>query len=87
MIFNLSKTNIKKNQFVTSHSKMKRMLLAIDIGNTRIKAAVFEENTLLEVVVFSKEALQEKVQSILKNHPTITDLMVASVGEIGQKIF
>jgi len=87
MIFNLYKTNIKKNQFVTSHSKMKRMLLAIDIGNTRIKAAVFEENTLLEVVVFSKEALQEKVQSILKNHTAITDLMVASVGEIGRKDF
>jgi len=66
---------------------MKRMLLAIDIGNTRIKAAVFEENTLLEVVVFSKETLQEKMQSILNAHPTITDLMVASVGEIGTKVF
>jgi len=87
MIFNLYKTNIKKNQFVTSHSKMKRMLLAIDIGNTRIKAAVFEQNTLLEVVVFSKETLQEKMQSILNAHPTITDLMVASVGEIGTKDF
>ena len=63
------------------------MLLAIDIGNTRIKAAVFEENTLLEVVVFAKEALYEKVQSILKNHTAITDLMVASVGEIGRKDF
>ena len=87
MIFNLYKTNIKKNQFVTSHSKMKRMLLAIDIGNTRIKAAVFEENTLLEVVVFSKETLQEKMQSILKKHTAITDLIVASVGEIGTKDF
>jgi type III pantothenate kinase len=87
MIFNLYKTNIKKNQFVTSHSKMKRMLLAIDIGNTRIKAAVFEENTLLEVLFFSKEALQKKVQSILKTHPKITDLIVASVGEIGREDF
>lgn len=63
------------------------MLLAIDIGNTRIKAAVFEENTLLEVLFFSKEALQKKVQSILKTHPEITDLIVASVGEIGREDF
>lgn len=56
------------------------MLLAIDVGNTRIKAAVFEANTLLEVVVFATEELQQKIAFILKQYPKIKDTVIASVG-------
>lgn len=87
MIFNLSKTNIKKNQFVTSHSKIYNMLLAIDIGNTRIKAAVFEGNTLIEVLVFTKTELQISIETLLKQYPKITDLVVASVGDVSENEF
>ena len=31
------------------------MLLTIDVGNTRIKAAVFEQNTLEELFIFTQE--------------------------------
>ena len=63
------------------------MLLTIDVGNTRIKAAVFEENTLIEVFIFTKETLLEEVQTILKNFPKIENLVVASVGTIEKKEF
>jgi len=31
------------------------MLLAIDVGNTRIKGAVFENDTILEQIYFSQK--------------------------------
>jgi type III pantothenate kinase len=57
------------------------MLLAIDIGNTRIKAAVFEANTLLELFIFTKEELLQKSTSILQQYPNIINIVVASVGK------
>jgi type III pantothenate kinase len=56
------------------------MLLAVDVGNTRIKTAVFENDTLLEVFVFEKEKLSKKIEFILKNFSKITKMVVASVG-------
>ena len=63
------------------------MLLAIDIGNTRIKAAVIESNTLLEVLHFSKEEFVSKIHFILQQNPKIKDLVVASVGNLEKKDF
>ena len=87
MIFNLSKINFKKNQFVSSHFKIHPMILTIDVGNTRIKTAVFEENTLLEVGVFEKNELQKNIENILKKYPNITNLVVASVGNVAESEF
>ncbi|WP_281230945.1 type III pantothenate kinase [Flavobacterium gelatinilyticum] len=63
------------------------MILAVDIGNTRIKAAVFEGNTVLENFVFGKEELEEKIQKILEKHPKCSDLVAASVGKIEKESF
>lgn len=63
------------------------MLLAIDVGNTRIKAAVFEANTLFEVFIFTKEEFTTKVEIILQQHPKITTIAVASVGNLDQSAF
>lgn len=87
MIFNLYKTIFKKNQIVSSHSKIHIMLLAIDVGNTRIKAAVFEGNTLLESGNFKKDELQKNIETILNTYPKITDLIVASVGNVDRELF
>jgi type III pantothenate kinase len=81
LIFNLSKTNIKKNQFVPSQPQMSFMLLAVDIGNTRSKAAVFKDGSLLEKFIFPKNELEKNLQGILQNHPKVTDLVVSSVGK------
>ena len=56
------------------------MLLALDIGNTRSKAAVFEEGTFLERFVFSKNELAKNISDILEKYPEISDLAVSSVG-------
>ncbi|WP_317163846.1 type III pantothenate kinase [Flavobacterium phycosphaerae] len=63
------------------------MLLAIDVGNTRIKAAVFEVDTLFEVLLFTKEELASKVDFILQLHPKIKTIVVASVGNLDKKSF
>ncbi len=58
------------------------MILAIDVGNTRIKAAVFEGNTLLEVFVFNTLELQNTIRNILNIYGTITDIIVSSVADL-----
>ena len=87
MIFNLSKTNTKKKLFVTLKTKNIPMLLTIDVGNTRIKAAVFEQNTLVELFVFTKETLLTETEHILNTFPKIKKLVVASVGSIEKELF
>ena len=63
------------------------MILAIDIGNTRIKAAVFEGDILLEVFVFLKIDLQKKIQNILETHGKIKHLVVSSVSDVEKQWF
>ena len=63
------------------------MILAIDIGNTRIKGAVFEEYNTVDSFVFSKDEIQEKIATILKKYNKITHLAVASVGNIEKELF
>ena len=63
------------------------MLLAIDIGNTRIKYAVFEQDMLLETSFFSKPELQINLSTIIKKYPQLTHLVVASVGNTAKEAF
>ncbi|MFV7235478.1 type III pantothenate kinase [Flavobacterium sp. ZB4R12] len=63
------------------------MILAVDVGNTRIKAAVFEGNMLVENFVFVKNELQKNIQNILKNFKKVTDLVVSSVGDVEKQSF
>jgi type III pantothenate kinase len=87
MIFNLSKTNNKKNLFVTLKLKNIPMLLTIDVGNTRIKAAVFEQTTVVEIFIFTKEELLNQLNFILNKFPKIQNLAVASVGNVAKEQF
>jgi len=63
------------------------MILAVDVGNTRIKAAVFEGNTLLESFVFLKKTLQKSIQNILEKYHNTTYLVVASVSDVEKLAF
>ena len=63
------------------------MILAIDVGNTRIKGAVFEGATVLEDFVFSKTELEKNIQNILKTHKKIAHLVVSSVSNVEKKAF
>jgi type III pantothenate kinase len=61
------------------------MNLIIDIGNTRIKAAVFENDTLLEVLVFDTNALFKKVAFLIDKY-TIDKGIVSSVQNISTNV-
>jgi type III pantothenate kinase len=63
------------------------MVLTIDVGNTRIKAAVFEGSTVLENFVFEKIELEKKIENILKKFQNCSDLVVASVGNVEKQSF
>ncbi len=63
------------------------MILTIDVGNTRIKGAVFENNTLVEQFRFEPKALQNGIESILNKYPSTSDLVVASVGNFDKNDF
>jgi len=63
------------------------MILAIDIGNTRIKAAVFEESILLDAFVFLKNDLQKNIENILDTHQKIKNLVVSAVSDVEKQSF
>ena len=42
------------------HSKIRKMLITIDVGNSRIKVAVFEQDILLDLIVVDPEILGGK---------------------------
>ena len=60
------------------------MILAIDVGNTRIKAAVFENDNIENKFVFENDLFRKKIENILNDYPGITHLVVASVGNISE---
>jgi type III pantothenate kinase len=63
------------------------MLLAVDIGNTRIKVAVFEGSTLLEQFYFNSSDFQNELHFILNKYKKATELVVATVGNIPKEAF
>ncbi len=56
----------------------KIMNLVIDIGNTKVKAAVFESNTIKESVSFEEKEFSESIQNLIQNYQ-ITACIVSSV--------
>ena len=58
------------------------MILTIDGGNSRIKAAVFEHYTLIEMFFFTKNDFEKMMQNILKKYPKIENAIISSVGKL-----
>jgi len=63
------------------------MILAIDVGNTRIKAAVFEGNTILDNFVFLKTELEKSIKNILEKYKNTSHLVVSSVSDVEKEAF
>jgi type III pantothenate kinase len=51
------------------------MNLIIDIGNTRVKAAVFENNRLVELCIFTEEELVDKVTFFVSKYAVIHGIL------------
>lgn len=62
------------------------MLLAIDVGNTRIKAAVFEGGTFVLDAVFDKKEAVEKLENIFRQYPVITKATLSRVGFLDETV-
>ncbi len=62
------------------------MVLAVDIGNSRIKCAVFEHNTIIDQFVSSENNWLKKIHEALANFP-VTQLIASSVGKRFEKEF
>jgi len=63
------------------------MLLAVDVGNTLIKSAVFEHNTILELFHTEPKEIIEKINFILASYPKIDVLALSSVGNLDKNTF
>ena len=85
--FTYPKQNLKKIYSYLRFIKIEIMLLAVDVGNTRIKVAVFEDGIILEHFVFTELELRKFFSIILKKYENVTDLVVASVGNIEKSAF
>ena len=60
------------------------MILTIDIGNTRVKCAVFEHFKLLKTTTCQKQDFIKSIQNLLNNYSTIKDTIISSVGNIAE---
>ena len=60
------------------------MYLIIDVGNTRVKAAVYQEDKLLELVVFEKRRIISEVKKLQKQFQISKGIIsaVASISKI-----
>jgi len=60
--------------------------LAIDIGNTLVKLAVFEGGKLLELKITSAENISLVLNELVINHPEISKSVMASVAGIHKEV-
>jgi type III pantothenate kinase len=63
------------------------MILTIDVGNTRIKGAVFEGSMLMETFIFEKSTLEKSIKNIVIKYKNITHLVVSSVSDVEKESF
>lgn len=55
------------------------MNLVVDIGNSSVKTAVFQNDRLLEKLVFPKENFFKKISDFLHKYPSVSHSIVSSV--------
>jgi len=63
------------------------MILAVDAGNTRVKAAVFENNRQVFSAAFQIVDLRKNIENILQDFPKIDVLVGSSVINLEQSVF
>ncbi|WP_343328918.1 type III pantothenate kinase [Polaribacter staleyi] len=61
------------------------MNITIDIGNTRVKSAVFEGDKLIDLYIFDKSKIISEIKKILKKN-IISNGIISNVGSVSDKI-
>ena len=59
----------------------KKMQLVIDVGNTRVKAAVFNEALLIGLVIIDKTHFDKELEALVRRFP-IKKAIISSVGKL-----
>lgn len=62
------------------------MHLTIDVGNTRIKVAVFEHNKQIEFFIFETEVALNNFEFIFKKYPKLHKITLSSVGKLDEYV-
>ncbi len=62
------------------------MNLIVDVGNTLVKMAVFQEDKLLEKMVVEVSAFEKMSKNIFAKHPKIEKCILASVGRLPKEV-
>lgn len=61
------------------------MLLTIDVGNTRIKWGVFDNNVLIDSGILVYVELKKSLDIILLRHPTLNSVILVSVSDVYER--
>ncbi len=67
--------------------KIYKMLLTIDVGNTYIKTAVFEQDILLQKDILEYKDWIISLKNILKKFIKVNNIVVSSVGKLNKEDF
>lgn len=62
------------------------MLLTIDVGNSRIKVAVFEHNKQLDFFIFETNEALKNFKNIFQKYPNLQKIILSSVGKLDEEV-
>ena len=62
------------------------MLLTIDVGNSRIKVAVFEHNKQLDFSIFESHEALKNFENIFEKYPNLQKIILSSVGKLEKEV-
>ena len=61
------------------------MNLIIDVGNTLVKLAVFQDGEMFEKFIIEHSSLLKKVRRVLDKYPIISNGIISSVGKLNRE--
>jgi type III pantothenate kinase len=85
-ILDYPKQFLKKINLYICNSKIKEMLITIDVGNSRIKVAVFEQDIVEALFVVEPNKAPAFFSEIFKKYPKIEKALFSSVGQFDQTL-
>ncbi|MBA6153481.1 type III pantothenate kinase [Gelidibacter maritimus] len=62
------------------------MNLIVDVGNTLVKFAVFQDDEVVEKMIVELSEFERTQEKISKNHPKIDKCILASVGKVSKRV-
>jgi len=77
-VFQICQIKLQKSIVLLTIAFYRTMNLVVDIGNTKVKAAVFESNTLISFESFQEDDFEKIISKFLQEHP-IKACILASV--------